>query len=104
MNNAVLVIGGGLTGIRAAFELLQQGFKVYLLEEGLCIGGKTATIEQLFPPGEHAACALQPFMLELTSNPNATILTSSRVLMFQGEPGDFKAEVLTEQAGTKENS
>jgi heterodisulfide reductase subunit A-like polyferredoxin/coenzyme F420-reducing hydrogenase delta subunit len=104
MNNAVLVIGGGLAGIRAAFELLLQGFEVYLLEEGSCIGGKTATIEQLFPPGENAACALQPFMLELTGNPNATILTSSKVLTFQGEPGYFKVKVLTEKAVTEGDS
>ena len=104
MNNVVLIIGGGLAGMRASIELLQQQFRVYLLEEGSCIGGKTATINRLFPPGEHAACALQPLMLELNSNPNAMILTSSKVLSLNGKPGDFKAEVMTRQTGAKGGS
>jgi heterodisulfide reductase subunit A-like polyferredoxin/coenzyme F420-reducing hydrogenase delta subunit len=104
MKGIVLVIGGGIAGMRAAVELLLQRFKVYLLEEGSCISGKTAVIDRLFPPSEHAACALQSLMLELTSNPNSTILTSSKVLSLDGRPGDFKVGVLTEQAGTKEST
>jgi len=98
MNNAVLVIGGGLSGVRASVELLQQRFRIYLLEEGPSVSGEMAKLDRLFPPNEHAACALQPFVLELTSNPNATILTSSKLLSLHGRPGDFKAEVLMEKA------
>ncbi|MCP4256159.1 MAG: hydrogenase iron-sulfur subunit [Planctomycetes bacterium] len=104
MNNAVLILGSGLAGIRASIELLQQQLKVYLLEEGPSIGGKTTTIDRLFPPNEHASCAMPPYMLELTSNPNAIILTSSKVLLLNGGPGDFKVEVMTQQAGTNGNS
>ncbi len=101
MKDSILVIGGGITGMRAAVELLQQRFKVYLLEEGTCISGKTKIIDRLFPPDEYAACALQPLMIELTSNPNSTILTSSKVLSFDGEPGNFEVQVLIEKASMK---
>jgi heterodisulfide reductase subunit A-like polyferredoxin/coenzyme F420-reducing hydrogenase delta subunit len=104
MNNTVLIIGGGLAGMRASIELLLQHFRVYLLEESPSIGGKTSTIEGLFPSGVHASCTLPSYMLELTSNPNATILTSSRVLSFNGQPGDFKAEIITQQADTNGKS
>ena len=40
MNGTVLVVGGGIAGMRAAAELLLQGLKVYLLEEGSHIGGQ----------------------------------------------------------------
>jgi len=104
MKGTVLIVGSGIAGMRAAVELLLQRFKVYLLEEGVCIGGRTAIIDRLFPQGEHAACALQPLMFELTGNPNATILTSSKVMSLRGGPGDFKVEVLTENAGAKGDS
>jgi F420-non-reducing hydrogenase iron-sulfur subunit len=96
MNRAVLVVGGGLAGVRASFELLQQRFEVCLVEEGPSVGGEMAELERLFPPDEHPSCTLQPFILELVSNPRATILTSSRVLSLRGAPGDFQVEVATE--------
>lgn len=87
--------------MRAAAELLQQGFRLYLLEGGACIGGEIATIESMFGAEESAACAMQPLMLELVSNANATILTCSELLSLRGTPGDFAAEVLGEQADSK---
>ena len=37
---AVLVIGGGVSGIQASLDLAGSGFKVYLGEEGPSIGGR----------------------------------------------------------------
>ncbi|MHC4628271.1 MAG: FAD-binding protein, partial [Planctomycetota bacterium] len=96
MSKTVLVIGGGLAGVRASFELLQQCFEVCLVEEGPSVGSEMAALKRLFPPDEHPSCTLQPFVLELVSNPRATILTSSRVLSLRGAPGDFKVKVSTE--------
>ena len=104
MKSAVLVVGGGISGMRAAAELLVQGFKVYLLEEGSCIDRQTAVLDKLFPPGECAACALQPLVFELTSNPNSTIFTSSKLLSLHGEPGDFKVEASVDQTRSEDGS
>ncbi|MDZ7302999.1 MAG: FAD-dependent oxidoreductase, partial [candidate division KSB1 bacterium] len=98
MTGSVLILGAGVAGMRAAVELLQQGFKVYLLEEGPTIPANMARIQQLFPANEDAACALQPIMLDLLNNPNATILTSSELLSLQGRAGDFTVEILRKQA------
>ena len=97
MEGSVLVIGAGVAGMRAASELLQQGFKVYLLEKESRIGGNMEIVDRLFPTDEHAACALQPLMLELINNPNTKILTSTELLSLRGHYGDFTAEVLKEQ-------
>ena len=59
MNDTVLVIGAGITGMQASVELLKQGFKVCLLEKEPHIGGKMAIIDRVFPTNEHTACALQ---------------------------------------------
>ena len=53
-------------------------------------------IDRVFPTGEHAACALQPLMHDLTNHPNAVILPSTELVSLQGQPGEFTAEVLRE--------
>ena len=42
---AVLVIGGGISGVQASLDLASIGFKVYLAEKSPMIGGKMAHLE-----------------------------------------------------------
>ena len=46
---AVLVIGGGISGVQASLDLASSGFKVYLVEKGPTIGGKMAQLDKTFP-------------------------------------------------------
>jgi heterodisulfide reductase subunit A len=46
---AVLVIGGGISGIQASLDLASSGFRVYLLEKSPMIGGKMAQLDKTFP-------------------------------------------------------
>jgi heterodisulfide reductase subunit A len=46
---AVLVIGGGISGIQSALDLADTGFKVYLAEKAPVIGGKMAQLDKTFP-------------------------------------------------------
>ncbi|MEW5937272.1 MAG: 4Fe-4S dicluster domain-containing protein [Candidatus Thermoplasmatota archaeon] len=94
MKGSVLVVGAGPAGMRASSELLQQGFKVYLVEEKPTIGGRMAQIDKMFPTNECATCTALPRMLELTSNPNMVILAFSEVVSIDGSAGDFKVKVL----------
>jgi heterodisulfide reductase subunit A len=94
MEGSVMVIGAGPAGMRASSELLQQGFRVYLLEEKPTIGGKMAQIDKMFPTNECATCTALPRMLELTSNPNLTLLAFVDVISIDGSPGDFKVKLL----------
>ena len=74
LKGSVLVIGSGVSGMRASAELVQQGFKVFLLESKPTIGGAMAQLDKMYPTNECATCTLLPKMLELTSNPNVSIL------------------------------
>jgi heterodisulfide reductase subunit A len=94
MKGSVLIIGGGPAGMRASAELLNQGFKVILVEEKPTIGGKMARIDKMFPTNECSTCTILPRMLELTSNPNMTIVAFAKVESIDGEAGDFKVKVL----------
>jgi heterodisulfide reductase subunit A len=46
---AVLVVGGGISGIQSALDLADTGFKVYLVEKSPMIGGKMAQLDKTFP-------------------------------------------------------
>jgi heterodisulfide reductase subunit A len=46
---AVLVIGGGISGIQASLDLACSGFKVYLVEKAPMIGGRMAQLDKTFP-------------------------------------------------------
>jgi len=94
MKGSVLVVGAGISGMRASAELLQQGFKVYLLERKPTIGGKMAQLDKMFPSNECATCTQLPKMLELTSNPNMTILAFAELLELKGSAGDFRVRIL----------
>ncbi len=99
MNGSVLIIGGGVVGMRAAAELLQQRFRVYLVEAGSSIGGILNAADRLPPAGEHASCALQALRPIVVNDPNSTILTSTEVLSLEGIPGDFIAKVRRHGSG-----
>lgn len=51
---SVLVIGGGISGIRAALEVAESGFKVYLVEKSPTIGGRMAMLDRTFPTNDCA--------------------------------------------------
>jgi heterodisulfide reductase subunit A len=48
----VLVLGGGISGIQAALDLGNAGFRVYLVESGPAIGGHMAQLDKTFPTNE----------------------------------------------------
>ncbi len=52
---AVLVIGGGITGMQAALDLANSGYYVYLLERSSSIGGMMSQLDKTFPTND---CAL----------------------------------------------
>jgi heterodisulfide reductase subunit A len=48
----VLVVGGGISGIQAALDLADSGFKVYLVDKAPAIGGKMAQLDKTFPTND----------------------------------------------------
>ena len=49
MESAVLVLGGGITGIQAALDLASAQVKVYLVEKSPSLGGRMAQLDRTFP-------------------------------------------------------
>jgi len=49
IEQAAMVVGGGIAGIQAALDMADAGYKVYLVEREPSIGGKMAQLDKTFP-------------------------------------------------------
>ena len=48
----VMIVGGGVSGVQAALDLGDAGFKVYLVEKAPSIGGHMAQLDKTFPTND----------------------------------------------------
>jgi len=94
VNDATLVIGGGIAGIQAALEIGNSKHKVYLVEKSGTIGGHMALFDKTFPTLDCAACILTPKMVEVGQHQHIEILTNSTVSFVSGKPGEYSVRVL----------
>ncbi len=51
-SGAVMVVGGGISGIQSALDLAESGFYVYLVESSSSIGGMMAQLDKTFPTND----------------------------------------------------
>jgi heterodisulfide reductase subunit A len=91
---AVLVVGGGISGIQASLDLASRGFKVYLVEKSPSIGGRMAQLDKTFPTLDCSMCILAPKMIECSHHPNVQLLTYSEVKEVKGSAGNFRVKIL----------
>jgi len=91
---AVLVVGGGISGIQASLDLASRGIKVYLVEKSPSIGGRMAQLDKTFPTMDCSMCILAPKMIECAHHPNVQLLTYSELREVKGSVGNFAVKVL----------
>ncbi len=90
---AVLVVGGGISGVQTALDLAESGFKVYLVEKKPSIGGVMSQLDKTFPTNDCSMCILSPKLVEAARNPGISLMTMSEVLNVEGEAPNFKVTV-----------
>jgi heterodisulfide reductase subunit A-like polyferredoxin len=93
LSGAVAVAGAGIAGMQAALDLAGAGFKVYLLEKNVSIGGIMAQLDKTFPTNDCSTCMISPKLIEVAANPNIQIISRSEITGMNGEPGDFTLSV-----------
>jgi len=106
---AVLVIGGGIGGMRASLDLANSGLKVYLIEQTPCLGGRVAQLGFMFPQHDCVLCrgtpdhgygctrpSISPAYIHHNQHPNIDILTSTRLIDLEGQAGDFTVSLKRE--------
>jgi len=90
---AVMVVGGGIGGVQASLDLAESGFKVYLVEKSLSIGGVMAQLDKTFPTNDCAMCIMSPKLVDCGRHRNIEMLTYSEIQSIEGEAGNFKVKV-----------
>jgi heterodisulfide reductase subunit A len=89
----VVVVGGGIAGMKASLLLARAGKKVHLVEALPIIGGKTIKNEESFPNLECSTCLVAPIQQEVLQNPNIETMTLSTVEKIEGEKGSFNVTI-----------
>ncbi len=89
----VLVIGGGVTGMYAALDIANGGYKVHLVEKNPSIGGHVAQLSRFFPTLERATSLMTPRMIEVGAHPNINLMAYSDVEEIGGYIGNFDVKV-----------
>jgi choline dehydrogenase-like flavoprotein len=56
MRGSVMVVGAGVGGMRAAVDLADSGYKVYLLDSAPSIGGIVSQLGFMFPTHDCVLC------------------------------------------------
>ncbi|MDF1552713.1 MAG: FAD-dependent oxidoreductase, partial [Deferrisomatales bacterium] len=98
----VLVVGGGVGGMRAAADLAETGLRVYLVESSPGLGGRVAQLGFMFPTHDCVLCrgssdhgygctrpSISPAFQDHNLHPNIEVLTLTEVVDFRGQVGDF---------------
>ncbi len=90
---AVLVVGGGISGMQAALDLAESGFKVYLVDKSSSIGGVMAQLDKTFPTNDCAMCIMAPKLVATGRHHNIELITNAEVEKVTGEAGNFQVAV-----------
>lgn len=92
---SVLVLGGGITGIQAAFNLSQLGIETILVERENELGGNLKSLGSTFPDGKQASDLLANKVNTITASPKTTVLTGAELSSLTRESPHFKVSLKT---------
>ena len=99
----VLVIGGGIAGLRSALSIARRDLKVTLIEKDGSLGGHVAQWDHVFPTNEDARELLQSLIDKVRTDPNITIYTGTEVVSAKGYVGNFEIHIRQQQKNENEH-
>ncbi len=93
MDGDVLIVGAGISGMQAALDIADKGYRVILIDKSSTIGGNMVKLDKTFPTNDCSICTSAPKMVEVSRHPNITLMTYAEIVDLQGDAGDFTAHV-----------
>ena len=99
VNNSVLVVGGGVSGMEAALGLAEQGFTTHLVEKTGELGGVARLLNATWQ-GEDIPAYLDSLIDKVTGHEKISLYLNSRITDTTGSLGNFITTItLSGEAG-----
>ena len=95
-----LVIGGGVAGLRAAWDIARRGIQVTLIEKSPFLGGRMAQLESCFPANNVARDALDDLIRSVSPTPISRSTPGPSSCDMKGYVGDFQARSASSRAAS----
>ena len=100
--SSVLVLGGGVGGMKAALDAADAGLEVYLVEATPWLGGIVAQLGFMFPTHDCVLCrgtaehgpgctrpTISPALMDYSRHPNIHLFVNTEIVGLEGEAGNF---------------
>ncbi|MGD0383609.1 MAG: FAD-dependent oxidoreductase, partial [Thermoguttaceae bacterium] len=100
VNNAALVIGGGVAGMTATLSLADQGFPVHLVEKEAELGGTARQLHHTLD-GRNIQAFLADTISRIMNHPRITVYLRSRAGKVEGHVGNFRSTVTGDSASVE---
>ena len=104
MSNAILVVGGGFSGLTAALEAAEVGYDVFIVEKSPFLGGRVAQLNKYFPKLCPPSCGLEIQFQRIKKNPRIKFFTQATVSTVTGSSGNYTVSLRIEPRHTAPNS
>ena len=98
----VLVIGGGVAGLRAALDAAAMGQHVTLIEKTPFLGGRSMQLGMVYPTDEPAVPLVRRLIDEVMADERIEVRTNTHMSAQSGFLGDFSVTLTTEPRGVDE--
>jgi len=89
-----LIIGGGVSGMTAALNIANQGFKAYLVEKESILGGNLNDINTIYPLREEASRFLDDLIHNVENNKNIYTYLNSKITKVNGFIGNYDITIV----------
>jgi heterodisulfide reductase subunit A-like polyferredoxin len=99
IDKSALIIGGGISGMRAAIDLANLGFEVNLVEKAAYLGGRVAQLGEVFPVSQSSHFVLDRKYKAIERRPNIKVHLKSEVTKVEGYLGNFEVEITQRARG-----
>lgn len=93
VKNTALVIGAGISGMKAAIDMAKSGTEVFLIEKEYLVGGRIAQKESLFPTNQSGKEIITALYQQIKRFPNITLFTGATLEKVSGSLGNFNLEI-----------
>lgn len=90
---SVMVVGAGVSGMRAAIALAKLGNEVLLIEKDHFVGGRVAQSGELFMSGENSKDLIKKLYDELKKEKNISLFTGATIEKVSGSLGNFTIDI-----------